>query len=467
MDNFYLKRNFLCECGQTHTFDSVVLEGIGDIESIKPRGTHVLYVGECDKVQRDLAKRFRLSKIGENQLSSTTHQHLHSPMSESHLRGTHSAILSHSKDAHIKSPSAGGELEAGFLPPSARQSNANHQLSAANHSAPPIASHQPPPANTEDIRLVVGQGNGINYAKYIAKMMNLECVIIGSGEFFLSSIIQNKSGEFNLIKTPPHYIVPHIGEHALDLCHSFAAAVLCSLSMLDYYITQDQKVCPQIFEKAMSISKDLIGTASKTNLVTSPILKEAILDANLKLAILNEYVGIEHCLSMNGALQATAALFQIFKHDKWKKITSLHSGALVLSGAVIKTYEAFLEKNIEHCPPPDNALRIEKMCFHLGIKEAKAIRMMPEYIQRIEIERRDYMLELFRHKHLGMISSIRKLLGEALYLFFGMLPDGGFEYKDYADSLEVGLCLGLGADVLKGRTLLSMMRDKGVLEKML
>ena len=400
---FYLKKHLECECGETHSSLLVVLDDINDIEKIKPIGTHILFAGDCEEVKKAVAKKFRISTI----VSTTNHQ----------------------------------------------QSNSNHQSPFTNHP--------------EDIRLIIGQGSKINYAKYIAKMMGLECIIIGVGDFLSSSVIQNNNGGFNLIKTPPHYIVPSIKDDTLSLSNSFAIATLSVLSMFEYYVVQNQKVCPLIFEKAMSISRDLISTASKTTLVTSPKLKEAILDANLKLAIINEYIGGSTCLSINGAVQTAAVFSRLSFCDSELKIDKLHSSALVLSGAVVRAYEAFLNKKIAHCPPPNNALRVEKLMEHLKIKETAAIKLVPQYVGRLELEKQNYNLELFRNGYLRIIREIKDLLGEAVHLFFRLLPDGGFEYREYADSLEVGLCLGLGADVLRGRTLLSIMRDNGVLDGVL
>jgi|GEM_PF-3195843 len=318
----------------------------------------------------------------------------------------------------------------------------------------------------EDIRLVIGQGGGINHAKYIAKKMNLECVIIGSGDFLTSSIIQKPSKECFLVNTPPHHIIVSQKDNTVDLANNFAMAALSILGLFEYFIINDQKVCPLVFEKAAGITKDLISVADKTQLASSMKLKEAIIDANVRFALVNEYLygGMSGCLSLNGAIQSAAALSQMFFHDRNERIERLPSAALVLSGAVIKAYEAFLAQKLDYCPPPDNALRIERLVDFSGMNEATAIGLMPPYLGRAELDKRDYGLEIYRDGYLRMLGEARGLLDEALHLFFKLLPCGGFEYKEYANSIEVCMSIGLGPDILKGNTLLSIMRDKGVLE---
>ncbi|MCL2556416.1 MAG: hypothetical protein FWE03_05320 [Firmicutes bacterium] len=388
MDDFYIKKSFACDCGITHSFDSILIDNITSIENIKPNGTRALFIGECDDLKKKLSKNFRLTTLSEGK-------------------------------------------------------------------------------NYEDIRLVIGHASGTNLAKYIAKMMRLECIIIGSGEYLSSCLIHQKNGGYKLIKTPPHYIIAEHSSNEIDIANSFAFAVLSILSIFEYFITKNQNVCPIIFNNALNVSKDLIHTVKKSYIRGSAALKEAVIDANLKLAIINGYLGNEFCLSLNGAVQGAAALSQYFIYQHGQKIDRIFSSALVLAPAVIKAYAAFLEKKIDHCPPPDNALRIEKLVDYFGIKEATAAKMMSPYLNRLDLEKQDYLIGLFRQDYLKLIKEIDSLINEALFLFFKLLPDGGFMYREYADSLEIGLCMGIGADLLKGETLLKIMRDKGVLDEVL
>jgi len=387
MDNIYLKTSFLCDCGTQHTFSSRILDNFSCLETIKPSGTNILFIGDCIDTKKTLNKRFRVTTLLDN-------------------------------------------------------------------------------TGKEDIRLVVGQGEKANHAKYIAKKLGLECIIIGSGAFLNQSIICHKDGFFQAIATPPHFILPHEDKNATDLSDNFALAALSILSIFEWHLTNNQKVCPVIFKEAQNITRDLIAVASKTGLASSSVLKESVLDANLKLAIIHEYLNPSP--HINGAIQTAAALSRLFFVERNTNIERLFSRALIVSPVIIKAYEAFLSDGIGATyAPPNNSLRIEKLVDFFGIKEATALKAMPPYLKRVELEKQDYLLKLYRAEYLDFIKGIKALMNEALFLFFKLLPDGGFEYREWADSLELGLSIGLGSDILKGATLLSMMRDKGALDELI
>jgi len=535
MKDFWQKvtTGFLCDCGKKHFYESRVYDEdvLSGLLKVMPEGTHAVFVGDDAELKKRLNKIYRITTPRGKEFDYADGQNAEEPYG-----GCRSQSAALDKRGGGRDLSDGGhDFCDAALPNPEGEPAQNDFFGHAETTYFPYddcgedikgaAGGRTKVKRFEDVRLVIGQGRGVPYAKYIAKNLGIKLAIVGLADFSPYALVTS-DGFTELIRSPQPYIVLGTEPDEETLASCFAYCALTALSLFEWEFSSGAETCPAVFFEALRAVEGLVDTV-KRRARQSAVVREAVLDCCLRLGVLSGVLDAPR-LSINGAVQTAAVLRRLFlvesggadnldcedadelrdfladecaaglgfdsapakvpeggafvKHagKGGKPASGARDGrtsgglsgaddflgsALVLGSAVARSYAAFLARPIGFSCPPDNILRTDRLSSFLGITETRAVKMRVAYRTRAEDERADYILGLNRNALLCRITSVIRLLDESVFLFFKLLPDGGFRFKNYADSLEVSLSLGLGADVLPFDTLLKAMRDKGVLDK--
>ena len=481
---------FLCDCGKRHSFEAKVYDedALSALVKVMPEGTHALLISDDENLRKRLNRIYRITTLS-------------SIAAQSGANGGQAC-----KDAATGAATGAVNdgVGGGAVSPCSADYFDKQGKSRDGGDAAVIQSRgrTRKVRKLEDIRLVIAEGKGVPQAKYIAEQISAKLAVLGAADYSPFAFIQRSGFTVLHSGAQPHIILgTEPSEDVLANCFAFCA--LTALSLFEWEFASGAGTCPVVYIEAFKAVAALVRTV-KRRTRQSAVVKEAVLDCCLRLGVLSGALG-QARLSVNGAVQTAAALRRLFFVENCGDAGSfadlgggdagavsesegtmnclagsgaggLSSGeretadftgsALVLSPIVARSYAAFLSRPIGYSPPPDNIMRADRLNNFFGVRETRAIRKLAAYRSRADEERAEHMLNLNRKSLLRRIETVIRLLDEAVLLYFKLLPDGGYRFKNYADSLDISLSLGLGADILPFDTMLKAMRDKGVLDNL-
>lgn len=312
----------------------------------------------------------------------------------------------------------------------------------------------------EDTRLIISEGEFIPFGKYLADKLSLKHIISGSGNLNSNDYIFDKVYKLKKLGSVDCIIK---SEDNINLPSTFAFIFSTYLALFDWDISAllfGEQICSFIFLEVKKIVKTLLDSIKQLP-KQSNRLKHLLIEANTNLAQIIE--STESRLLFSGATQAAAALCLLFKYEE-RPLINFFDISFLFTPIIAKTYAAFLEMDQLFCFPPNNIKHINKMHEYLGISEALAFSLLKNK-QKIDYKLIEYRLKIYKKELLSHIYDVIGVFDQAYPIYLRLYEDDGFFLKDFMSSLDISLSIGLGASVLKGNTLLSYMRDKGLLDR--
>lgn len=313
----------------------------------------------------------------------------------------------------------------------------------------------------EDIRLVISQGEYIAFGKYLADKLGAKHIICGSGnlssfEYIFDGVYKLKKlgGIDAIIKT----------EQDINLPSTFAFIFSTYLALFDWDISAllfGENICSFAFLQAQKTIKSLLSSLTQLP-KRSLAIKNALLDASINISQIIESMGKN--LLFSGASQAAAALSLLFKKEE-RQLLDFFDLCFLFSPTLAKIYAAFLESDNLFSFPANNSLHASKMHEYLGIGESLAYSLLSYDLDKTDIRLVEYRLKMYKKELLCHIYDVISVLEKAYPIYLRLYEDDGFFLKDYLSILDTSLSIGLGGSVLKGNTLLSYIRYKGLLDR--
>jgi hypothetical protein len=138
----------------------------------------------------------------------------------------------------------------------------------------------------------------------------------------------------------------------------------------------------------------------------------------------------------------------------------------LLSRIVSKVYKHILESGADFlCLPPDNNARAKSIAEFLGIAESAAFGLLRPCPNPGTQKIREYKFSEYRRELLPLITEFDFRLERAWRIFKRLYRDDGYSLLGYLEPSDVSLAVSLAPDLRGKYTLLSYMKDTGLLDE--
>lgn len=324
----------------------------------------------------------------------------------------------------------------------------------------------------EGLRLIVCIGK-FNEAKMIASGIGLPIFLVADSPNLLYSLARtaevHKEGLFGFYPVrPPVAIVCDFDCFSAlakaNLMGAYGEIVSKLIALFDSYYNEfilGNSSCPLVREAALNIITLLVDGAS-AHMRGEGILMSYLSTASLRLSMLSQ--AEENCVWLvGGAEQAAASLTSLFKYEQ-RECRSSGEHQFLAANVLIKLYKNALVMRKVFTPPPDNNKRMEALAENYGISEVKASCFLRPLISGKELSLICYRLSEYNVELSDIIEGIYLYFAKAYKTFKRLYSDDGFSLLNYFDSLDMSLCIGIAPDVVWADTLLTYMKNQGLLE---
>lgn len=321
----------------------------------------------------------------------------------------------------------------------------------------------------EDVRLVVSYGGSslIELGKHLSAVMGIRHVAVpvslDYGAVLEPRAHLKREGGIAVCegKLPDLVYIDYdglirVGEDALASGYGRVLSKL--VACFDYYFSgkiYGTVFCPEIMNAVLrSITRLLFQDGD----VRSGYSVKLLSDSALRLAIFERLAGG----LWGGEYQLGTTIERyLFTATRDKRLfgENLFISSVVVSGL----YRSFLSKRAPLCPPPDRSRSVVGMRRLLLIPDTFSLATLRGYEGKFSVD--EFKLSIYREELCDMADKIALLVREGLRLIRRIYSDAGFFMKYYLGAEEMLRLLSLSPDYTERPTLLTYVKDSGVLEK--
>ena len=327
----------------------------------------------------------------------------------------------------------------------------------------------------EDTKFILGVGGSIacDIAKYVAAKEGLEasffitCPTAATRALTPSSLLMcggleeiYKTSVFCGVICDTDYLNNAKSENVAatvgELFSKFVA--LCDYKAAS--IIAKEPFCPCI----LRLGQQLLDSALKEFSAVAAVKVASLASYALRFSALSQICGNSRLIS--GADSQAAHVISILYNFEERDSISKGAAQLIFAKVINCIYHRFLGSNARFfTPPPDNNMRLSCIEEFLGISELVAIKKIRPLMEAKKLELNSYRLGEHRQDLFSLASLNNARLERAYKLFKSIYDDDGFWLKTAIDSSSTSLCVSLGADLKDKFTLLSHMKDLGLLDE--
>lgn len=329
----------------------------------------------------------------------------------------------------------------------------------------------------EDLRavIIVGSGDFLEKAKYFAHTKKLPSLILATSPDTTAALAPYAlvciSGVTKRIavKAPKVVLCDYdffANAENSSIAAAFGAVTGKFLAVFDWQfssVMRGEQFCSHIADFVKEISYSVVKSI-KGNEKCNDGKYKTLAEAGLKISALTQTVPPGR-LYLSGATALCDCLKMLFCHEA-RKLKSCGENEFVFSVIAAKIYrQAVSQQVFGFCPPPDNNLRIECLAQYLNIPVRDAALMVSPYPSAEKFKLEMYRLGEYKAELYDKITEVCLSLDESYKIFKRLYSDDGFSLLGYLENSDVSLCLALAPDVSPLYTMLTLLKNVGVLDK--
>jgi|GEM_PF-1216824 len=251
--------------------------------------------------------------------------------------------------------------------------------------------------------------------------------------------------------------------NSTKLAASFGETFSKFVALLDYSaanILQKEPLCQILLRQAQLI---LDNGLKKIEIKGKASIAD-IIAVGLKFSAITQIMGNSRLFS--GAESQSAHALSILLCREEREKLNRGEAEFILARAVACIYQRFLGMNKKFfTPPPDNNMRLEQIEEFLGLEQSQTIKKIRPIVEHSASELREFRLnenriELFNISTLNIMR-----LKRAFAIFKRLYDDDGFWLTKALDTSDTALSISLAPDLKDKFTILSHMKDMGLLDE--
>ncbi len=331
----------------------------------------------------------------------------------------------------------------------------------------------------EDAKAVVAVGGGkvldmAKYAAYRLKVPWFSVVTSLSSDSCLAPFSMLYSGGFKeiYVTAPPVGLIADTnilsGAGEALVAAGYGLAVSKRLAVLDWEFSSKltgEKYCPFIAgyavtaaENAESLGESLMrGDKKAVESLAENVLRLSLLSQIMKNSRLSNGGGTHLCFALSGVMESAGRKPRLYGE-------TAYLSAIFLS----KVYRAFLRAELtEFLPPPDLNLRAEKLAAVFHTTEAAALKKVRPYMPMEAYAVASHKYREYRADFFASADNAVTALEHSVKAFRRMYGDAGYWIKNYISEQDYRTALALAPDLREKYTVLTYMRDLGLLDRYL
>ncbi len=328
----------------------------------------------------------------------------------------------------------------------------------------------------EDARVIVGAGGGViaDIVKYKARQLSLPCVIFstspyGVGVLAPSAMLSDKRIEQTYRTSPPAVVV--CDTELFRTCpNRLTAAAFGGLmskltALFDWKaaaLINSEYFCESLFDAALSVVDECLNRVCG-GVYDARGIAAGIAEDNLKFSAVCQLTGSSR-LTSGAESQCAHALKLLFENEE-RKCFLRGENEFLFSRIIMKMYKNLLTKSgAFFVPPPDNNLRMELMAEYFGLDEAGVAEKIRPIIAGRAQKLCAYKVGEYQGELYSLACDFDVRLSRAWKAFKRLYDDDGFALMDYLDPTDASLCVSLAPDLKEKYTMLTYMKNAGLLE---
>ena len=319
----------------------------------------------------------------------------------------------------------------------------------------------------DDVRLVVGVGGAtlINVCKQIAYEINAKLVVLPIYAYRdcmdnVARVLKEGRLDKQRGRAPDIVVVDYevIALSGLEYLRGAYGGLAGELAILNDYIyrgMRDGKYCPHLVKAIRSTLVSSVKVDSLNIAVSSTIV-----DISIRVSMLMSMLPSQD----SGAIQLVDTLYA-YLFGKTSDVRLYGENILYTSSITSKLYESYLRGGeMKLTIPPNRGEDAEKMRRLLGVEEHKALLNARKY--EGEIDKLSYVMNIIRPKLYLQIQVNDLMIGVIRRVLFDSYEDKGYFMRNYIGSREMFKLLALAPEYMRGDTMLTYIKDTGILEKL-
>lgn len=319
----------------------------------------------------------------------------------------------------------------------------------------------------EDVRLVVAVGGAtlINISKRIAYEINAKLVVLPIYAYkdcidSTSRVLRDGRLDKQRGRVPDMIVVDYdvIALSGVEYLRGAYGGLAGDISILNDYIYRGMRegsYCPHIVKAVRSalipsIKVDRLNIGMSAQLV----------DTSLRVSMLMSMLPSQD----SGAIQLVDTLYA-YLAGKTSDVRLYGENITYTSSIVGKLYESYLRGGeLKLTIPPNRGEDAEKMRRLLGVEEHKALLVARRY--EGDIDKASYIMNIIRPKLYLEIQVNNIMIGLIRRVLFDSYEDKGYFMRHYIGTREMFKLLALAPEYMRGDTMLTYIKDTGILEKL-
>lgn len=331
----------------------------------------------------------------------------------------------------------------------------------------------------DDVRLVIGAGgrDAAEGAKMVAGIKSLPLVITviyPDYDGFLTPFCSLREDGYNelFVSQPPAMLIADL-EVVWESDRAVIAAGLGIvmakfLAVFDWQVASilnNEPYCPDIAAVAVAVTRKALLSAEGLIRGKKPSIA-ALTEALIMLGALAQMQGSPR-LTGGGEELCVAVLDMIsFREERERKF---YGEEVFLAAQILfRVYPLLLSEHAKSAlTPPDNAKRLEIITDLLGVSELNALKKIAPYMEASDYEVTQYKLKEFGQELKGAFGSYAEDFYKAVPVFKRIYADAGYSLKRYLSEDDLRAMISLAPDVGEKFTLLTVMKQMGILDEYL
>ena len=328
----------------------------------------------------------------------------------------------------------------------------------------------------EDARVIVGVGGGTvaDIVKYKAQQLSLPCVILCSspaaiGVMAPSAMLTDKRIEQTFRTAPPKAVVcDTLAFNAIPKSLTAAAfgGLISKLTALFDWKTaalvNSEYFCPNLFDAALAVIDGCLDKVCGAEFHSREIAA-VIAEDNLRFSAVCQLTGSSR-LTSGAESQCAHALRLLFEAEE-RECFLRGENEFLFARIIMKMYKNLLSKSgTFFVPPPDNNLRMELMAEYFGLDESAVADKIRPIIAGKAQKLCTYKVGEYSDELYSLACAFDIRLFRAWKAFKRLYDDDGYALTSYIDPTDASLCVSLAPDLKEKYTMLTYMKNAGLLE---
>ena len=338
----------------------------------------------------------------------------------------------------------------------------------------------------EDARIVLGIGGGsvIDAAKYVASTRGLPCYIVATSPALIGcltpSVMLVKEGFIEVLKvTPPVAVLCDTdffdAIESGDTPYNHASASLGEIAgvltaLFDWRVSgliTNEFFCPYLAETATDCIDLILERLSGGRIVLTHDILTQTAECSLRLSAIAQMTGNSR-LVCGGETHLTHAYLMLFRRQK--RIRRLYGEYIGMASiSVLELYAEELKHNVKKgfMPPPDNNIRMDKIAGYFGVPWLRAGDKISPVYHKETLDISVYKLTEFRDELLSQAANSLKKAEQLRRNARRTYNDFGYSLNNHITKPDADKCIALAPDIREKFTLLTQLKNMGLLERFL